>query len=295
MENQRIFFSKKNNIYYYVTYGEFPNCNICHKEISRTLVYHTSWRKNSEEIRTYHIGCYQKISSRGLVDEFKTCAVIEQMPEEAHPVFERTPVLANANGASTFEVSKILKGSEAEVKDKTRVSKNQKQYLDPYYEKNQKMFKKKEEELGHSIFLLQDLRRDELLQIEHEKKKKERQIICKVVDIKEDSIDVSFKEGEITIKKEELPISPDQYQSGQEVIARIKNGDKKVIASLSLSLKNVELSPRKRVYSKENEIKEVNIHDFLKEAINSQILLPHQDPLELSYSKDGQKFIGDKP
>jgi len=339
MENQRIFFSKKENVYYYVTYGEFPNCNACHKEVNRTLVYHTSWRKSGDEVRIYHIGCYQKISLRGVIDEFKTCVVTDKMPEEAHPVFERSPSLANSNGASTFEVSKILRGSEAEVKDRAKVSKDPGQYIDPHYQKNLKMFEKKEKELGYSAFLLQELKRDEIMQIEHQKKK-EDQITCKVVQIKKDSIEVetlkevklfiekdelplspkNYNQGQeiclgnekvkvvqikkdsievktlekvrVTINRDELPLPPEKYEKDQEVIARFKNSDKSII--LSFSLKRVDLLPRERVYQKENKIKEVNIHDFLEEAKNLYILLPHQDPLELSFSKSNQKNIEDK-
>ena len=301
MENQRIFFSKKENVYYYVTYGEFPNCNACHKEVNRTLVYHTSWRKSGDEVRMYHIGCYQKISLRGVIDEFKTCVVTDKMPEEAHPVFERSPSLANSSGASTFEVSKILKGSEAEVKDRTKLAKDPNHCIEMHYEKNLKMFKKKEEELGYSNFLLQDLRRDELLQIEHENKRTENQINCKVTNIKEDGIDVEIENSNVFIRKEELPVAPNKYSRNQEIIVRIKNGNRDIIASLSLSLKGVELTPRTRLYSEELETmplpspeKEIDIGKYLESVKSSLILLPHQDPLELSYSKSNQKNIEDK-
>lgn len=297
MEKQKLFFSKKEKVYYYVTYGELSICDICDEEIDKILVYHASWRKRSAEIRTYHIKCYQKIFSRGHIDEFKTCVVIDEMPEDIHPIFERKPALANSAGTGIFETHKFKKGSEAEIKDRTRIAKDPHQSFSPNYNKNLKMFEKKEEEQGDSIFLLQDKQRDKFMQVEDEKKRKETQIDCKVAKIKEDGIEVEIQNKFFFIKKEELPIAPDRYQLGQKVIARIKSGDLNILASLSLSLKKVVSSSRKRAYPEDIETKEANMNEFLENVKSSEILLPHQDFLELLSSKElnNKKFsIEDK-
>lgn len=285
MEKQKLFFSKKENVYYYVTYGELPSCEICHKEIDRILVYHTSWRKRSEEIRTYHIKCYHKIIPRGSIDEFKTCVVVDEMPEDIHPVFERRPVLANSGGSSTFEVFKLVKGSEAEIKDRTKFARDHGQWSFPCYKKNLKMFEQKEEELGFSGFILKDIQRDKIMQIEHENKRKENLIACKVLQVKDDCIKVKTNEGaELDINKEELPLQPRKYRKDQEIIARIKIKENDLI--LSLSLKEVEDTERERAYLKEIKPKEVDIKDFLENLKSSEILLPHQDFLELISSEE---------
>lgn len=291
MEKQKLFFSKKENIYYYITYGELPACDICHEEIDRILVYHTSWRKRSEEIRAYHIRCYHKIIPRGFIDEFKTCVVVDEMPEDIHPVFERKPVLANSAGSSTFEVFKLLKGSEAEIKDRTKFARDPDQCFFPDYKKNLKMFEQKEEELGPSRFILKDLQRDQIMQIKHEKERKENLVTCKILQVKEDCIKVKTNGGvELEINKDELPLQPRKYRKDQEVTARIKIKENNLI--LSLSLKEVEDTERERAYPEYLKPKGADIKYFLENLKSSEILLPHQDFLELRSSEElnNQKF-----
>ncbi len=284
MEKQKLFFSKKENIYYYVTYGELPACEICHEEIDRILVYHTSWRKRSEELRMYHIKCYHKIIPRGFIDEFKTCVVVDEMPEDIHPVFERRPVLANSTGSSTFDVFKLVKGSEAEIKDRTKFARDHDQCFFPHYKKNLKMFEQKEEELGPSCFILKDMQRDRIIQIAHEKKRKENLITCKVLQVKDDCIKVKTNEdAELEINKDELPLQPRKYRKDQEVIARIKTKENNLI--LSISLKEVEDIERERAYPEDLKPKGADIKDFLENLKSSEILLPHQDFLELMPSE----------
>lgn len=201
MEGQRIFFSEKEGVYYYVTYGDSPSCDVCNEEINRVLVYQTIWMKKSEDVKTHHVRCFKKIQHRGHVDEFKNCVVIEDVPEDVLPIFERRPTLTNRSGYNVSEVSKILKGSEAEIKDRTRISKDPSQYQTIGYEKNLISFKKRDEELGPSIFLLNDMARDEIKQLTCEHEKDENFISCTILKIED--VDIVERKKVYYEKKQE--------------------------------------------------------------------------------------------
>ncbi|HIG92783.1 TPA: hypothetical protein HA234_01135 [Candidatus Woesearchaeota archaeon] len=160
MTNHKLFYSEKNEVYFYVTEGKFSLCKVCLKEIDKNLVYHTVWTKKNAEIRTYHVRCFEKIHNRGYIDEFKTCVVIDTIPEDSLPVFERRPALTNKNDLSTFNVSEITKNSEAQIIDRTKISKDPNQSKTIDFERNVLTYRKREEELGDSIFITYDKLRD---------------------------------------------------------------------------------------------------------------------------------------
>jgi len=309
MEGQRIFFSKKEGVYYYVTYGNYPLCGACNEEINKTLVYQTIWMKRSEDIKTYHVLCFKKIQLRGYIDELKTCVVVEEIPDDVLPIFERRPTLANISGSNTSEVFKILKGSEAEVKDRTKISRNQTQYQSIGYQENLNRFKKRDEELGLSGPLLSDIRKDEIMQKKNEYKRKYDFISCKIISIEDNGIKVEYGDKERTIERKDLPKSSEKYNVGDIVNARVIRREPGGI--LFLSLKDVNIKERKRSYKGDQDGLNVTVYDeegkliteenilnvpeikveemdgLFEKVKNSKILPPQVDVLELLYSEKG--------
>ncbi len=161
MDTQKLFYLKKSEVYFYVASGDLPLCPACQKEIDKNLVYHTVWNKKEDDVRTYHVSCFKKIHPRGYVDEFKTCVVVNEIPEDSLPIFERRPSLINKNGLNTFNVSEITKGSEAQIIDRTRIANDPHQSKMLDFEQNLVEFEKREEELGDSLFIVNDKFKDE--------------------------------------------------------------------------------------------------------------------------------------
>lgn len=161
MQALKLFYCPKREVYFYVTEGNMPLCDACKEEITANLVYHTIWTKKRDDIRTYHLGCHEKIQPRGLADEFKICVVVDKAPEDTLPVFERKPHLTSGKGDSVFDIHKILKGSEAKIIDRTRISKDPNQSRTIDFEKNLIEFQKRDELLGPSFFIAVDMVTDE--------------------------------------------------------------------------------------------------------------------------------------
>ena len=122
--------------------------------------------KRASSVRLYHLNCLEKVHVFGFVDEFKTCALVNEIPKDSLPVFERRPSFVNKNELNTFQVSDILKNSQAEIKDRTRISKDPNQSIMPEYNQHYLLLQKKDEELGNSFFISKDIIKDKQLQIE---------------------------------------------------------------------------------------------------------------------------------
>lgn len=172
MELPNLFFNEKEKIYFYVNYNNAVVCNICKKKITSSLVYHLIWMRKRSYARIYHINCLGNVHVMGFVDEFKTCVLVKDIPNDSLPVFERRPSFVNKSELNTFQVSEIVKNSEAEIKDRTRIAKNKSQSIMPEFERNLLSFKKREEELGNSFFICRDIVRDKQLQLEYESREK---------------------------------------------------------------------------------------------------------------------------
>lgn len=168
--NLNLYYSTEKGCYFFHLQEEHPLCSKCKGEINATLIYHTIWSKNYDKVLMYCLKCIQNISLRGLVDELKYCVIASKLPSDALPIFERRPSLMHKGGLSTFQVSEIIKNSEGDIIDRAIVSKDPNQSVMAGVERNLINFQKREEELGYSVFLLQDLARDELKQLEEQKK-----------------------------------------------------------------------------------------------------------------------------
>ncbi|PIN74109.1 hypothetical protein COV20_00650 [Candidatus Woesearchaeota archaeon CG10_big_fil_rev_8_21_14_0_10_45_16] len=157
-----LFYDKKQEVYFFIA-DEPVHCYSCRSQITANLVYQTIWRKSSEQIRTYCLRCLDRITVLGDTDEFKMCVVSSRQPSEALPVFERRPPLGGKGDCNTFNVIQIMKGSDAEVDDQTFISRDPNQSMMLDFERNILQFQKRDESLGVSAFIIQDIQKDENL------------------------------------------------------------------------------------------------------------------------------------
>ena len=248
MELPRLFFNEKEKVYVYVDYNDNIICNVCDKEINSSLIYHVAWlKKKKSQVKLYHISCLESVSTRGFADEFKTCVLAKEVPKDALPVFERQPSFSHKGGLNTFQVSEICKNSEAEIKDRTRIARNPNQSIMPEYERNVLMFKKREEELGHSLFIWDDILADNRKQLRQEQK-------------------------------------DDKNMSPQEVVNDIVNRDNKAKKS-EIKLKR-ELFYKNEIIPPEMKTS-IFIEEFYSVVKESKLLLPGQEERELLSDSSG--------
>lgn len=99
----------------------FYICQQCRTEITEQMFFKCYWGKKSR-IETYCIKCFDKFNDHySVVDECYP-VILDIIPETAIPILLQPPQLANKNGFTIFEVGNILKNSEAQIIDHTRLA-----------------------------------------------------------------------------------------------------------------------------------------------------------------------------
>jgi len=146
----KLYFCKKNKSYYYIKKDEL-SCNGCNKDIENILILHHSFTKKKFIEQTYCLDCIPKIKNKGIVDEFKTCIIINKEREDLIPCFINPPILTNFKGLSTFNITEILNNSEAQIIDYTLISGRKEQNSIDEYNQNMKLLEKRDEMLSQNI------------------------------------------------------------------------------------------------------------------------------------------------
>lgn len=159
---EKLFYDQKKEVYYYVYGEEIPTCNSCGKDLEDNCFYFTDWKykpRKVKDVKKNHLvcsNCTNKPELSGYIQEKKHCLVVSQLPlklmKQLILVPDNPPSLAQSKGnISVFQVEEIMKGSEAEIIDNTRLAGKQDYQGIEDYEKAQLQFQKREEELSKPI------------------------------------------------------------------------------------------------------------------------------------------------
>ena len=158
-----LYFSKKTGNRYYL--GE-AYCNRCKELIENNLFLNFHWsRKNKPIFETYCFNCLKDMKDHGReVKEQNSYVVVESfdsLPEDSYPIYPSPPTLISPRNFNVFEAAFV--NSEAEIIDNTRLAGRSDPAAAVEFKKNKEMLEKKDEELGKSAFLLNDIARDQEL------------------------------------------------------------------------------------------------------------------------------------
>lgn len=162
-----VYIDPMERIYYFVGSAE---CKGCKQLIESNLILHIKWRQKKQSSKeTYCWGCAEKIQDNELVTENYTCIITEEISSDFVPIFFLPPSLINKNDFGVFNITEIMKGSEAEIIDRTRYAGRTDQHAAlEEVKKNKLILEKRDLELGDSSFVI----RDQDLEAEQEFRKK---------------------------------------------------------------------------------------------------------------------------
>jgi hypothetical protein len=98
-----VYYSKKNNIYYYL--GLMP-CEKCRELISKLIFIERVYSNNNKTTRYF---CKSCVSKRQILPhkylDMIMCLVVDSLPSDAFPVFDSPPGLAKVNSEDNLSIA----------------------------------------------------------------------------------------------------------------------------------------------------------------------------------------------
>lgn len=126
-------------------------CETCSEIIKDIIIYNVTWHKKTN-IDTYCFGCFDKIKERiSVVEETYTCILMEKVPDSAVPIYLQPPTLTNRKFMTVFQVGEIMKNSDAEIIDNTRLAGRKDVQGELDYNENKRLLNQRNKELESPV------------------------------------------------------------------------------------------------------------------------------------------------
>lgn len=98
------------------------DCLKCNKDVGIVFIYLLEHKKKVTKAGTYCDKCFREIKKLGIVNEYKIVQIVDILPPDSQPVFDRPPNLASARDISVFEASSQATAPAEKVIDRTRLA-----------------------------------------------------------------------------------------------------------------------------------------------------------------------------
>jgi hypothetical protein len=154
----RLWYSKKNNRYYYD--GDPQQCDVCSREIQDLIFIQTTWMGNQPYFKFFHSNCFNQAENLKLDNTVLITTIASKLPSDCRPIIPCKPVadggrpsLGCVIDSPTLKVDIVI--------DRTRWAGriNKKAQLE--VEHNQKLLEEKDERLDAPVLDIKSFLHDQ--------------------------------------------------------------------------------------------------------------------------------------